>query len=78
MSRLHEARLVSYSAMSGSNLQPVDRVVRIVRELDRYFPLAKPELPAPHETPRLEAPSTKPLRLQAPVAGPEANDAASD
>jgi hypothetical protein len=57
MSRLHEALLVSYSAMSGRNLQAVDRVVTIVRELDRYFPLgAKPELPTPPLTPRLAAP----------------------
>ena len=27
---------MSYSAMSGANLEAVDRVVRIVRELDRY------------------------------------------
>jgi hypothetical protein len=53
-SRLEEALLVSYGAMSGSNLQAVDRVVKIVRELDRYhgfvaaerwaFPL-RPERP---------------------------------
>ncbi len=36
VSRLNEALLVAYSAMSGGNLQAVDRVVKIVRELDRY------------------------------------------
>jgi hypothetical protein len=40
VSRLNEALLVSYSAMhtslSGANFEAVDRVVRIVRELDRY------------------------------------------
>src|SRR5574337_289140 len=36
VSRLNEALLVSYGAMSGANLDAVDRVVRIVRELDRY------------------------------------------
>jgi hypothetical protein len=36
MTRLQEALLVSYSAMGGGNLKAVDRVVRIVRELDRY------------------------------------------
>lgn len=40
VSRLHEALLVSYSAMSGANLKAVDRVVRIVRELDRYHGFA--------------------------------------
>src|SRR5271169_6704813 len=36
VSRLSEALLVSYSAMSGANLRAVDHVVKIVRELDRY------------------------------------------
>ncbi len=36
VSRLNEALLVAYSAMTGANLKAVDRVVRIVRELDRY------------------------------------------
>ncbi len=36
MSRLNEALLVSFGAMSAENLPAVDRVVKIVRELDRY------------------------------------------
>ena len=36
ISRLNEALLVAFSAMSGMNLKAVDRGVRIVRELDRY------------------------------------------
>ena len=36
ISRLNEALLVAYSAMSGQNLRAVDRVMKIVRELDRY------------------------------------------
>ena len=36
MSRLNEALLVAYSAMSPTNLGAVDRVIKIVRELDRY------------------------------------------
>ncbi len=39
MSRLNEALLVSFGAMSGENLAAVDRVVGIVRELDRYHGL---------------------------------------
>ena len=35
-SRLNEALLVAYSAMSPTNLGAVDRVIKIVRELDRY------------------------------------------
>ena len=43
-SRLEEALLVSWGAMSGSNnLQAVDRVVKIVRELDRYHGFAAAE-----------------------------------
>ena len=38
VSRLNEALLVAYSAMSGANLGAVDRVVKIARELDRYHP----------------------------------------
>jgi DNA-binding CsgD family transcriptional regulator len=44
VSRLNEALLVSYSAMhnsaTGANFEAVDRVVRIVRELDRYHGFA--------------------------------------
>ena len=40
VSRLNEALLVAYSAMSGPNLKAVDRVVKIVRELDRYHGFA--------------------------------------
>jgi hypothetical protein len=36
VSRLNEALLVVFSAMTGMNLKAVDRVVKIVGELDRY------------------------------------------
>jgi hypothetical protein len=36
VSRLNEAILVAFSAMSPTNLKAVDQVVKIVRELDRY------------------------------------------
>ena len=39
-SRLNEALLVAYSAMSLTNLKAVDQVVKIVRELDRYHGLS--------------------------------------
>ena len=54
VSRLNEALLVAYSAMSGANLRAVDRVVKIVRELDRYhgfFAAGRRVLP---DAPRLE------------------------
>src|SRR5271170_6137320 len=54
VSRLNEALRVSYDAMAGANLQAVDRVVKIVRELDRYHGLAAAErwsLPDASEAP---------------------------
>jgi hypothetical protein len=72
VSRLNEALLVSYSAMhtsvSGANFEAVDRVVRIVRELDRYHGFAPCGGPtrAP-ETLRLAAPSQTPLALEGPI-----------
>jgi hypothetical protein len=54
VSRLNEALLVAYSAMSVTNLKAVDQVVRIVRELDRYHGFAAAgRRPAP----RLDAPA---------------------
>jgi DNA-binding CsgD family transcriptional regulator len=65
VSRLNEALLVSYSAMhnsaTGTNFEAVDRVVRIVRELDRYHGFAA--LPRPRE-------EREPLRLPAPAESP--------
>jgi transposase-like protein len=40
MSRLNEALIVSFGAMSAENLPAVDRVVRILRELDCYHRVA--------------------------------------
>ena len=36
VSRLNEAMLIAFSAMSPANLTAVDQVVKIVREFDRY------------------------------------------
>jgi hypothetical protein len=73
VSRLNEALLVSYGAMhdseSGANFEAVDRVVRIVRELDRYHGFAPSG--APQRAPEallLAAPSQSPLALEGPVA----------
>jgi len=66
VSRLNEALLVSFDAMSGSNLQAVDRVVKIVRELDRYHGFVAAErwgLPVASE-----APAEIPRWLEARVA----------
>jgi DNA-binding CsgD family transcriptional regulator len=65
VSRLNEALLVSYSAMhnsaTGTNFEAVDRVVRIVRELDRYHGFAA--VPRPRE-------ENEPLRLLPPAESP--------
>jgi len=56
VSRLHEALLVAYSAMTGCNLQAVDRVVKIVRELDRYHGFVAAERRYPLGEPRSKRP----------------------
>jgi hypothetical protein len=73
VSRLNEALLVSYSAMhdsvTGTNFEAVDRVVRIVRELDRYHGFAPHGSPQRAPEPlRLAVPSENPLRLEFPIA----------
>lgn len=69
VSRLSEALLVAYSAMSGANLRAVDRVVKIVRELDRYHGFVAAERRSLPEAPRLQAPAQDPLALEAPRIG---------
>ena len=53
VSRLNEALLVAYGAMSGGNLRAVDRVVKIVRELDRYHGFVAAERRSLPDAPRL-------------------------
>jgi transposase-like protein len=70
VSRLNEALLVAFSAMTGMNLKAVDRVVRIVRELDRYHGLVATERCRPETPPRiavrgLEAPGESAMALGA-------------
>lgn len=78
ISRLNEALLVSYCAMGGANLKAVDRVVRIVRELDRYHGFSPRDVPANTEELRLAPPAEKPLALEAPRADRLGNRAAGD
>jgi len=77
VSRLNEALIVAYSAMSGANLQAVDRVVTIVRELDRYHGFAVADEAVAPRQPRLAPPSPALLALEAPRAGTEPNGAAN-
>jgi len=78
ISRLNEALLVSYCAMSEANLKAVDRVVRIVRELDRYHGFSPRDVPTRAEELTLAPPPGKPLALEAPRADRLGNGAASD
>ncbi len=64
VSRLNEALLIAFSAMSPSNLKAVDQVVKIVRELDRYGGAFAAEWARP-EAPRLDAPPTRTRRSRA-------------
>jgi DNA-binding CsgD family transcriptional regulator len=76
VSRLNEALLVAYGAMSAENLEAVDRVVKIVRELDRYHGFAVQA--APPRPPRLPPPSAAPLALEAFDSRAEPIGAATD
>ena len=60
VSRLNEALLMAYSAMSPTNLKAVDQVVKIVRELDRYGGAFAAEWARPEAFPE---------RARAPTAG---------
>ena len=57
VSRLNEALLVAYSAMADMNLKAVDRVVKIVRELDRYHGFAAVAGRRLPEASRVESPA---------------------
>ena len=72
VSRLNEALLVSYGAMhnsaTGTNFEAVDRVVRIVRELDRYHGfVAVPRPREESEQLRLPPPAESPVALRPTV-----------
>ena len=71
VSRLNEALLVSFTAMhdpaEGTNFEAVDRVVKIVRELDRYHGFAAvPRSREETEAHRLPPPVERPLALEGP------------
>ncbi len=83
VSRLSEALLLSYGAMhnsvTGTNFEAVDRVVKIVRELDRYHGFAAVPRPREEREPlRLPPPAESPIAIGAPVAEAIHIRAASD
>jgi DNA-binding CsgD family transcriptional regulator len=74
VSRLNESLLVSYTAMhnstAGTNFEAVDRVIKIVRELDRYHGFAPREGASRPDHPQLAPPAQAPLALGPPIAEP--------
>ena len=78
VSRLNEALLVSYGSMynseTGANFEAIDRVVKIVRELDRYHGFAAPDA-RPISGPRRLPPPQTPLALEAHAPGLSGKDA---
>ena len=69
--RLSDAMMVAHAAMMEGNLQALDRVVRIVGELDRYHGFARSAVgTAAAATPALCAPAP-PLALPAPAEAAE-------
>jgi hypothetical protein len=69
--RLSDAMMVAHSAMMEGNMQALDRVLRIVGELDRYHGFARaPADPPAAPAPALPAPAS-PLGLPAPAEAAE-------
>jgi hypothetical protein len=64
--RLNEAMIVAYASMAGGNLKAVDRVVRIVREMDHYHGFFPRRARAPGNRRRLALPDTEPPALAPP------------
>ncbi len=75
--RLNEALIVAFGAMADGNLQAVDRVARLARELDRYHGFSASAAPAPAE-PFPRAPPQTRLAVAPPPAEPAGNGAATD
>jgi hypothetical protein len=74
--RLSEAMLVSYSAMSLGDLNAVDKVIKVARELDRYHGFA-PHPSPPNCAPSWPAPPPPLLALPEPRAALAPREAVS-
>jgi hypothetical protein len=58
VARLSDAMIVTHTMMMEGDLQAVDRMIRLTRELDRYHGFGQAQIPAPPEPPRRLAPPT--------------------
>ena len=70
--RLSEAMLVSYSAMSLGDLKAVDKVIKVVRELDRYHGFGPASIPRSFAAPARSHRRPSLCRNPRGVAAPEA------
>ncbi len=66
VNRLNEAMIVANGSMAGGNLTAVDRVVRIVSEMDRYHGFFPRRARAPVRRRRLAPPAQEPPALAPP------------
>src|SRR5271166_4949089 len=79
VNRLNEAMIVAYGSMAGGNLKAVDRVVRIVSEMDRYHGFFPRRAKAPGSRRRLALPAQEPPALAPPPeVGRDGKVAATD
>jgi len=66
VNRLNEAMIVAYGSMAGGNLKAVDRVVRIVSEMDRSHGFFPRRAKASGNRRRLALPAQEPPALAPP------------
>jgi hypothetical protein len=79
VNRLNEAMIVADGSMAGGNLKAVDRVVRIVSEMDRYHGFFPRRARAPGNRRRLALPAQEPLAIASPPeVGRDGKVAAND
>ena len=67
VARLSAAMIVSHTMMMEGDLQAVDRMIKLTRELDRYHGFGQAQITAPPEPP-------PPRRLAAPAQRPQLTD----
>ena len=68
IARLSDALTVAHTRMMEGDLQAMDRLIRLVGELDRYHGLARaPLAAAPTAAPALAPPSPQPPQIAAPA-----------
>ena len=72
--RLSDALRIAHAKMMAGDLEALDRVIRVIGELDRYYGFAHPETaPAPASLGAAAAPGRRP-----PSARPAARDAEAE